>query len=154
MIDIVSTLTDGEIHYVDRIDLAHLAVVVAYLNVVGYNLRHAVEHAVEIGQLATVLYLDNHEFATFVLDKHVHTVKLVRLVGLVSLALKETHYGEPLAKERGHQSFQHGVVCLVAKKALHCPVKSYIVCHITIIFCKNTTFPPNRQKFRHFFAIT
>ena len=129
MIDIVGALSKFEIHDVDTIHLAHLAIVVAKFNIIGYDLRHTIEHTVEIRQLAIVLYLDNGKFAVFALSKNVHTVKLVELALLVRLALQKPEYGILAAEERRHQSFKHGMVGFIAKQAFHSPVKTYVYLH-------------------------
>lgn len=124
----------GEIHDVDGIHLAYLLIVLAYVDVVGDDLRHAIEDAVEVSQLTVVLNIEDGELALLVLGKDVHTVELVVFVFLIGLALKEAHDGELLVQQRSHQSFEHGMVCLVAQQAFHRPIKANQICNFRLIF--------------------
>ena len=134
VVHIVLRLTEGEIHDVDGIHLAYLLIVLAYVDVVGDDLRHAIEDAVEVSQLTVVLNLEDGELALLVLGKDVHTVELVVFVFLIGLALKEAHDGELLVQQRSHQSFEHGMVCLVAQQAFHRPIKANQICNFRLIF--------------------
>ena len=89
MINIVGALSKLKVHNVDAVHLAHLAIVVAKFNVVGYHLRHSIQHTVEIRQLTVVLNLNDGKLALFALGKYVHTIELVEFALLIRLALQE-----------------------------------------------------------------
>ena len=126
MVNVVFALSQLEINDVYRIHLAHFVVVVAFVYVFGYRLRHAVEHTVEIRYLVTVLYFDDYQFAVLVLGKHIHAVILVEKILLIAFALEEMLDFHLLADKGVKQSLQHGMVCLVAQQAFHRPVKPYV----------------------------
>ena len=58
------------------------------------------------------------------LGEDIHTIELVVFVFLIGLALQKAHDGELLVQERSHQTFEHGMVCLVAQQAFHRPIKA------------------------------
>ena len=101
--------------------------------------RHAVEHALQVIQLACELHLhdDNLAFAVDGLD--VYAVELVRCAFLVAFAFQDFGYRDFLAEQHGYQPFEHGEVRLVAQHTLHGPVKTdvFIVYLHCCLFYKN-----------------
>ena len=59
VVNIVLSLAEVEVHYVDRVHLANLVIVVTKVDILRYGLRHAVEHTVEVIKLTVVLHLDD-----------------------------------------------------------------------------------------------
>ena len=129
MIEIVGPLAQVEIDDADGVHLLHLVVLVAQLDVLGDGFRYTVEDAVQIVELTRLLYLHQNDFALRVEGLDVHAVELVVLGLLVALALQQFHDGHLLVEQHRHQALQDGIVRLVAKHALGCPVESYVLIH-------------------------
>ena len=127
VVEIVVALAKIEIDDVDGINLFHLIILVAYLDMFGDSLRHTVEHTLEIVQLSRELHLDDNNFTFRVFRLDVNTVELRIFSILISLTFKQFGYFNLLTEKHRHQSFQHCEVCLVAQHSLHCPVKSYVL---------------------------
>ena len=83
VIHIIAPLPQFEIHDINAVNLAHAVVVVSEVDIVGNCFRHAIEHAVEIGQFAVVLYFDDRQFATVAFCQDVDTVEFVVLRNLI-----------------------------------------------------------------------
>ena len=56
--------------------LAMINIVVAQFDIIGYHLRHSIQHTVEIRQLTVVLNLNDGRLALFAPGKYVHTIEL------------------------------------------------------------------------------
>ena len=135
VVDVVLALSQFEIDDVDGVELAHLVVVIAQVDVLRDGLGHPVEHPVEVVQLVIVLHLDDEQAAQAVLDQHVGAVELVGRVLLVAFALQETDNAQVLAQQGGEETFQHDVIALVAQQAFHRPVESdQVLFHTFIAF--------------------
>ena len=126
VVEIVGTLAEVEIQDVDADHLPDPLVVLAHLHVLGDGLRHAIEHALQIVQLAALLNLDDDDLAAGILGLDVHAVELVVPVLLVRLALEQFHDRHLLTDEHGNQTFEDGEVGLVAEHILRCPVETDI----------------------------
>ena len=155
VIEIVASLAEVEIEDVDGIDLFHLVVFVAYLNMLGNRLGNTVEHALQVVQLSCELNLNDDDFFLAVLCLDVYTVELGISCLLVALALQQFRDDNLLAQQYGDEPFQYCKVSLVAQHALHCPVKSHIsvFCLHVILFlshCKNRKYKRYIQDFSHF----
>ena len=149
VIDIILGLPQGEVYDVDGINLPHLVIVIAQVDIVGDDLGNTIKDTVEIGQLTRVLNLKDGKLPLFVLCEDVYPIKLIVLTILIALALQEFRNLEFLIEQRLHQSLQHGIVGLVAKQSFHCPVKSYIVCHnntLLKILSQRYAFSPKPPK--------
>ena len=130
MIYIILSLSQCEIHDIDGIYLAHLVVIIAQTNIVCDDLGNSIEHTVEIGMFPSILYLEDDEFSLLIFCQDINSVEFIILGLLIALTIQESVDLEFLVQQRTHKAFQHGIVCLVAKQALHRPVKSDIICHI------------------------
>ena len=77
MIQIIQTYAYIEIKNADRIDLFHLIVSVAQMDMFGDRFRHPVKDTFEIIKLACVLYLYDNDLSLAVQRLDVHTVELI-----------------------------------------------------------------------------
>ena len=130
MIYIILGLSQCKIHDIDGIYLANLVVIIAQTDIVCDHLGNSIEHTVEIGMFPGILYLEDDEFSLLIFCQDIHSVEFIILGLLIALTIQESVDLEFLVQQRTHKAFQHGIVCLVAKQALHRPVKSDIICHI------------------------
>ena len=126
VVQVVGTLAKTEVQDINAVHFLHLEIVLAASHVLGDGLRHTVEHALEVVQLAALLYLHQDDFSFGVPGLDVNTVKLVLTVLLVRLALQQFHDGHLLAHQYRDETLEDGKVGLVAKHILRCPVKAYI----------------------------
>ena len=115
VIHIVVALSKLEINDVDAVNISHLVVVVAEVNIIGYCFRHAIEHSVEISELAVILNLNDGQFSLVAFGKNIHTVKLVFFCFLVRFAFEKSLNGVFSSEQRLEQSLNHGMVGLVAQ---------------------------------------
>ena len=83
VIHIIAALPQFEIHDIDTVNLTHTIVIVSEVDIFGDCFRHAIEHAVEIGQFAVVLYFDDRQFATVAFGQDVDAIELIVLRNLV-----------------------------------------------------------------------
>ena len=127
MIHDVRAIAEIEVDDVDAVNLAHVLVAFAPVDVFGDEFGGAEEHPLEIGKLRLVLHFDEEELPRFVFSEHVHAVLLVVDALLVALALQQLLDFDGLAEQRGDESLKHAIVGLVAQEALHGPVKSDIL---------------------------
>ena len=146
VVEVVRTLAQVEVDDADGVDLLHLVVLVAQPDVLRDGLRHAVEDALQVVQLARLLDLDEDDLALRVARLDVHAVELVVGRLLVALALEQLHDGHLLVEQHRHQSLQHGVVSLVAQHALGCPVKSDILFHTPVLFIYSPVLQSYEKK--------
>ena len=146
MIEIVAALAKVEVEDVDRINLLHLVVHLAYLDMFGDGFRHSVEHSLEEIKLSRELHLDDYYFSLVILGLDIDTVILVAGTLLIALALKQFLYLHNLACKNCYQSFQHGEVGLVAQHSLHCPVKTYVL----VVHFHRRVFITMLQKYKDF----
>ena len=154
MVKVVSTLAQVEVDDADGVDLLHLVVLVAQLHVLRDGLSHPIEDALQVIQLARLLYLHQDDFTLGVASLDVYAVELVVFLLLVAFALQKFHNGHLLVEQHRHQTFQHGEVRLVAKHAFRCPVKPYILIHLllSLLFvCKYTNKKLNNQNISSLF---
>ena len=134
LVDIVVTFPQVEIENTDGIHLLHLLVGIAKTYVFGYRLCHAVEDALEIEHLPSVLHLHDDYLPLAVFGLDVHTVKLVVFPLLVALALENVHNLHLLAEEHGEETLQHTKVGFLPQQPLYRPVKAYVsVCYTHIV---------------------
>ena len=112
----------------------------------GDGLGDTVEDALQVVQLAGVLYLDDDDFALAVLGFDVHTVELVVLCLLVAFAFEYFQYMDGFSKEYGQKTFEHAEIRFLAEQTFDCPVKSDILVlqsHCECPFCCRTVFDSN-----------
>ena len=126
VIEVVTALSEVEIEDVDGVDLLHLVVLVANLDVLGDGLGNSVEHTLQVVQLTSELNLNDDDFSLAVPCLDVHSVELGVARLLVALALQQLIDDNLFAEQHRDESFQHCKVGFVAQHALHSPVKSYV----------------------------
>ena len=126
VIKVIVPLTDVEVEDADGVNLLHGIVTLAQADMLGNGFGNAIEDALQVVQLAGVLYLHDDDFALAVQCFDVHTVELVICGLLVALALKQLDDGNLLIQKYGEEAFEHTEVGFLAKEALHRPVKTDI----------------------------
>ena len=131
MIEIVGTLTQIEVDDADGVHLLYLVVLAAQIDMFCNRLGYTIENTLQIIKFACLLNLNDDNLIFGVLGLDVDAIELVFLVLLVSLTLQYLDNPDLFVEQYCHQSFEHIKVSLVAKHALHRPIKSYIlhVCH-------------------------
>ena len=90
------------------------------------GLRHPVKYATEVVELSSQLHLHDDDVTTLVFRLYIDPVELVGGVLLIALALQNLDNLHLLAREDSDQTLQYGKVGLIAKHALHGPVKPYV----------------------------
>ena len=133
MIEVVGTFAEIEINDADGIDLLYLIILLSQLDVLCDGLGHAVQDALQVVELACLLYLHKNYFTLGVASLDVHAVEFVIFNSLVPLAFQNLDNRHFLVEQYGHQSFEYPEVCLVAQHTLGCPVKSNVFIHKTLI---------------------
>ena len=135
VINVVFSLPQVEVDDVDGVDLAHLVVIIAQVDVFGDGFGYAVEHAVEVIQFAVVLHLDDEQAATAVLHQHIGPVELVGGVRLVGFAFQEAFDAQVFSQQGREEAFQYHVVAFVPQQPFHGPIEAYqVVFHISSLF--------------------
>ena len=124
VIQIVTTPSQVEIEDIDGIHLLHVRIEFAYMDMFRDSFGNAVEHTLQIVELACQLHLHNDDFPFAVQGLNVHTIKLVRRTFLIALAFQYFRYRYFFLQQNGNQAFQHGKICLVAQHTLHGPVET------------------------------
>ena len=137
VVEIVGTLAQVEVEDADGIDLLHLVVLVAQLDVFGDRLRYAIEDALQVVEFPRKLYLHDDDVSLGILCLHIDAVEFVVEGILISFALKYFFDVDFLIQKHGDKSLQHAEVRLVAEHTLGCPVEAYILvlCHNSLLFC-------------------
>ena len=133
VIHIVCAGTQREVDDVDAVYLADILIALATADILCDQFGDTEEHALEIGELIVVLYLEQQQTALGILGQNVHPIVFVVLVLLIAFTLKQLANGDLLVQQCGQQPFYHGKVCLVAQEAFHRPVKSDIICHTCLV---------------------
>ena len=134
MIHHIRTIAQIEINDVDAINLADIFIALSSVDVFGYQLGCTEQHTLEISIFIIVLYLNDKQLPLVILRQNVHTVSLVELTFLITLAFKKFLYFHFLTQKSGHQSFQDGIISLVSKQAFHRPIKSNVIIHLYISY--------------------
>ena len=157
VVEVVGALTEVEVEYVDGIDFFDLIVFAAYLDVLGDGFGNAIEHTLQIVELARELHLHDDDFALAVGGFYVDAVELGVALFLIAFAFEQFDDGDFFAQKHRHQAPEHGKVCLVAQHSLHCPVEPYVFVFALHSRCisaakrqKKTTQPNDS---RHFCAL-
>ena len=130
MIEIVGTPAEVKIHDAHVIDLLHLVVQIAQLDVIRQGLGNPIEDAFEIVELTCELDFYKDNLSAGIDGFHIYTVVLVVFLFLIPFTLKNRRDGYLLAKQHGNQSFENVKISLVAKHTLHGPVKTNV-----FVFC-------------------
>ena len=124
MIKIITALTKVKIYNADGIDFLHLIIKVAELNMLCQSLGCTIEDTLQIVKLARELHFYNENLATVVFRLDIYAIKFVVISILVAFTLQQFHDMYRFTQQYRDETLQHTKVCLVAKHALHGPVKT------------------------------
>ena len=138
----VFALAEVEIEDADGVDLLHLVVFVAQVDVFGDGFRNAVEDAFEVVDFARQLDFHNDDFFLAVSRLDVHAVELVGRVILVALAFENLQDMDGLSEQHGEEAFEDGEVLLVAENFLRGPVKADVSVQWHIVRFWKSRFVP------------
>ena len=125
----VRSTSEGEIYDVDAVYLPDFLVSLPSVDVFCHQLGRSEQHALEVGVLVVVLYLEEQQFSRLVLRQQVHAVVLVVFAFLVAFALQQSLDDDFLLHQCGHEPFEHREVRFVSQQAFHGPVKTDVVGH-------------------------
>ena len=126
VVEVVAAAAEVEIEDIYGIHFLHVSVILAQRDVFCDSLRHAVEHALQVVNLPRELHLNDYNLTLGVESLDIYAIKLVVVVFLVALALKNLTDSDFLAEKHSDKPFKHIKVGFVAQYSLYRPVESYI----------------------------
>ena len=89
MVEVVGTLSKVKIDDTDRVHLLHLVVFVTEFHVLCDSLCHAVKDALQVVELARLLYLHQDNLTLGVSGLDVNTIEFISFCILIALALQQ-----------------------------------------------------------------
>ena len=129
VINDILSMPQREINNVDAIHFTNLVISLSPIDVFCHQFGSTEKHALEISIFIVVLDFNQQQRSFGIFGKHIHTVVLVELLFLITLAFQQFLNGNLVVQQSGQKAFKHGKVGLVTEKAFHRPVKTYIAAH-------------------------